>query len=135
MNKAVKILSLTETINSTELSHPKQVNFCLPYKYDNTKNEYNKLATCSRDGIVRLFNLNSMDATFDSLSPVTLKGHHLSVTSAAINPDSTILASGGRDYNTFIWDLETNQQISQCEIERNMVTYMKWIPNSQTFVQ
>ena len=48
-----------------------------------------------------------MDATFETWAPITLEGHRISVTSVAINEDSTLLASGGRDYQTILWDLET----------------------------
>jgi len=64
-----------------------------------------KLATWSRDGIVRIFDFPTTNSPFELTSSIELKGHTLSVTSAAVNKDSTLLASGGRDYNTFLWDL------------------------------
>ena len=72
----------------------------------------------------------------DPGSSIELKGHSLSVTTGCISLGETNLATGGRDYTTILWDLETQKAEFKNRIDRNMVTDMKWMPNdNNVFVQ
>ncbi|CAI2367410.1 unnamed protein product [Moneuplotes crassus] len=134
MNKVLKIYTIGGD-TCLEFPHPKQVNYALPISFDETTKSYQKVATCCRDGIVRIFTIPDTDSPFETGSEITLEGHTLSVTSCAADKASKMLATGGRDYQTLLWDLNTNKQIRSSEIERNMVTSMKWIPGTDTFLQ
>lgn len=41
------------------------------------------------------------------------------------------MVSGGRDQTTRLWDVETQKQLTFRKIDRNVVTYLEWLPNSQ----
>ena len=46
------------------------------------------------------------------------------------------MVSGSRDQTTRLWDIETKKQLQSRKIERNVVTYLKWLPNnSNLFVE
>lgn len=62
----------------------------------------------------------------------TLKGHDLAVTSFCVDKPGMRVVSGARDYSVRVWDIETGTQEAQCLINRNMVTSMNWICNSNT---
>ena len=41
------------------------------------------------------------------------------------------MASGSRDQTTRLWDVETQKQLYSRKIERNAITYLKWLPNNE----
>ncbi|CDW81448.1 wd repeat-containing protein 31 [Stylonychia lemnae] len=104
-------------------SHDKVVNMCTPV------NEQ-LFISCSRDPIIKLYNYPSQDD--NQIQPTALfEGHDMSVTSASVSPCKTRLISGSRDQTTRLWDLETQQQLQSRKIERNAITYLKFLPYTQ----
>ena len=60
----------------------------------------------------------------------------MSVTSGCVSLGGTVLATGARDYETILWDIESQKKSYSRRIDRNMVTHMKWLPSEMnTFVQ
>jgi WD40 repeat protein len=59
-----------------------------------------------------------------------LKGHRLSVVSGSISLTENKLATGGRDSEVILWDIESQKIISQLQIDNNLTTDMVWMPNS-----
>ena len=55
------------------------------------------VATCSRDGTVKLWNVNVRAEV------TTLKGHRGPVTAVAFAPDGNLLATGGADGTIRLW--------------------------------
>lgn len=111
--------------------------------------DYRRMVTWCRDAVVRIFRLDWLYEEI-KIEPVELVSHTISCTSACVSPNERYLVTGGRDYKTVLWDLtdivlnsgldsdsKTKfKPISECEIERNMVTFMKWHPNDGTkFIQ
>ena len=94
----------------------------------------NMLFVCSRDPIIQLYELN-LEQLVDDKDPYqqisSFKGHEMSVTTVSANNSKQYLASGSRDQTTRIWDINTQQEISKRKIERNAITYVKWMPNSE----
>ena len=41
------------------------------------------------------------------------------------------MVSGSRDCTTRLWDVETKKQLFSKKIERNVVTFLKWLPNNE----
>ena len=73
-----------------------------------------KFLVCSRDPVVKLFNLldfskgsNKASKNILAESEADFEGHTMSVTSLAANSSGTLLASGSRDQTTRLWDVET----------------------------
>ena len=77
--------------------HSKVVNMCCMVDYD-------RVVTCSREPVIKLWNLG---AGLSGEPIASFSGHEMSVSTVAVNPDGTRLASGGRDCTTRVWDLET----------------------------
>lgn len=65
----------------------------------------NILASCGRDGTVRLWNPNS------GINYAVLRGHTERVESVAFSPDGKTLASGGQDRTIRIWDVNTRRHL------------------------
>ena len=63
------------------------------------------------------------------------QGHDLPVSALDNNPTTGQLASGSRDYTIRIWDVSTHTHIVGSKINWNVVTHLKWQPNSQVLVQ
>jgi WD40 repeat protein len=60
----------------------------------------------------------------------------MSVTAGWVSLGETVLATGARDYETILWDIEDQKFTSRSRIDRNMVTDMKWLPTDMnTFAQ
>lgn len=126
VNNKVQVLSSKDGSVLSTLDHPKQVTKCFAFNDDAS------IVTLCRDSIVRVFS----DFNSDSTSSVEFKGHQLSVTSGCLSLGENTLATGGRDYHTMLWDVETQKCEHKNRIDRNMVTDMKWMPNdNNTFVQ
>lgn len=46
------------------------------------------------------------------------------------------MTSGSKDQTTRVWDIETQKQVSSRKIDRNVITYIKWLPdNSDSFIE
>ena len=60
----------------------------------------------------------------------------MSVSTISVNCDGTMLASGGRDQKTIVWDIEKVKAIKKSEIYRNVITYHKFLKsNPNLFIQ
>eukprot|EP00347_Sterkiella_histriomuscorum_P012760 403367326 len=92
---------------------------------------------CSRDPIVRMFELPSQSnlnqSNFDKLTQPQAEfiGHTMSVTSITASSCQQFIASGSRDQTTRLWDIESQKQLQSRLIERNAITFLKWLPNHQ----
>ena len=91
------------------------------------------LFTASRDATIAQW---SMDGTQQQ----TFAGHDMAVTGIAVNPRSSgggggVLASGARNGDVFIWDVESGKRLRKQHITRNVVTALKWVPTTETFAQ
>jgi len=95
-------------------AHDKSVNMC-------TMLDYDRFFSCSRDPVIKLFNLTESD----SIEEFT--GHEMSVTAIDVDATKTKLASGGRDYTTRIWDIETRKTLQKRKISRNVITKIRWL--------
>jgi WD40 repeat protein len=65
-----------------------------------------RLASCSHDGTVRLWQL-------DSGACQVLRGHTDEVFAAAFHPDGTRLATAGRDRAIWLWDLKRGEMVAR----------------------
>jgi WD40 repeat protein len=91
-----------------------------------------KVVFCYRKPVIKLFSLGSQE--YPCLSEY--KGHEMSVTTVGSSNDKVHLASGSRDQTTRLWDVETCQQLQSRKIDRNAITYIKWLPNnSDLFIE
>ena len=79
-------------------AHSKIVNMCDIYKGTN-------VFTCSREPIIKLFDLTLGEDAPENRLLSDFKGHDMSVTTVSSN--LTMLASGSRDQTTRLWDIET----------------------------
>ena len=149
VNKEIKILGSIEGDWIETLVHPKQVTQWFSFNDD-----LNVISTC-RDAIVRVWKLDedgnfkpniwflnnlgknvSNDDSDTEESWTELKGHKISCTTGWISLGETVLATGARDYETILWDLEDGTKTMSQRIDRNMVTDMKWFPSdNNTFIQ
>ncbi|XP_060084220.1 WD repeat-containing protein 31-like isoform X2 [Ylistrum balloti] len=85
--------------------------------------------SASRDKSVRMWRRGSP-------SPVqTFTGHDLVVTALHISNDSRLLCTGSRDNTVRLWDVEKGECLLENNIHRNLVTDVKFIPNSNNLVQ
>ena len=160
VSKCAKIVDLNTGEVLKNFEHPKQVNYCIPFWYENEEYDtqldaatdsmtYRRLLTCWRDGVVRIFTTKKSKSEEEKSLVIELEAHKISCTSACISNDEKYLATGGRDYKTFLWDLESVlnkfeegqtdtkfKPLHQLEITRNMITWMKWLPNcNDKFIQ
>ncbi|CAI2372135.1 unnamed protein product [Moneuplotes crassus] len=131
VNKEVKILDSVEGNVLETLAHPKQVTQCFSFKDDEG------IITTCRDGIVRMWRIDQDSQLHqDGDSLFELKGHKISCTTGCISLGETVLATGARDYETILWDLEDGKKTQSKRIDRNMITDMKWLPSdNNTFIQ
>jgi U3 small nucleolar RNA-associated protein 12 len=58
---------------------------------------------------------------------IDFTGHEMSVTALAVDPQKRHLASGGRDYMTRVWDIETQKTLYKRKISRNVITGIRWL--------
>ena len=82
----------------------------------------------SRDTTVRLWRRGKAEAV------ATLTGHELSVSALAANAQGTQALSGSRDYSLRLWDLPTASLSHRCQISRNVVTCLAWVPGEAHLV-
>ena len=87
--------------------------------------------SCSRDKYIKLWKMprSPKQETIDSIAQ--LNGHTKGVTCIDINKHSTSLSqklwSGGRDAHMIVWDLETQKQVFNKYIDRNLTRALKII--------
>ncbi len=82
----------------------------------------------SRDTTVRLWRRGQEEAA------ATLRGHELSVTAVAAAADGRSALSGSRDYSLRLWDLASGKSSGRCQISRNVVTCLSWVPGEASLV-
>uniref|UniRef100_A0A1I8HRX8 WD_REPEATS_REGION domain-containing protein n=1 Tax=Macrostomum lignano TaxID=282301 RepID=A0A1I8HRX8_9PLAT len=62
--------------------------------------------------------------------------HELVVSAVDFNSlDGSQLVTGSRDNTVKLWDAVAQQQISSAVVSRNLVTHIRWVPNSHQFLQ
>ena len=86
--------------------HPKVVNMC-------TMLDYNRVITCSRDPVIKLWNVTGGGEEAEGEPEAKFTGHEMSVSTVAVSTNKEKLASGGRDCTTRIWDVESQKSISK----------------------
>jgi WD40 repeat protein len=86
-----------------------------------------RLATCSMDRTVRLWEL-------DSGACRVLRGHTAEVFAAAFHPGGTRLATAGRDRAVWLWDLETGQEVARLQGHTSYVWSLAFSPDGATLV-
>ena len=121
-----KTISLTDAHDSTVT--------CI--KYNSIQNFF---VTSSRDKLIKFWSAENMDPTLntttDNLEPkFTFKGHLKGITSIDIAKNcpnlSQKLWSGGRDARTIVWDVETQKQLVNRFVDRNLTRALRIIPDS-----
>ena len=96
--------------------HTKIVNMCTMYDYD-------RVITCSREPIIKMHDLSGAG------QECQFSGHEMSVSTVDVErTDGKLMASGGRDCTTIVWDIETQKIVKKRLIARNVITQIKWIP-------
>ncbi|XXQ38995.1 WD domain, G-beta repeat [Plasmodiophora brassicae] len=93
-------------------------------------NQLRRAISCSRDRSIRVWRAGQADAV-----STVADAHRLPVTGLTINPEQTFVCSGARDYNVSFWDLATCRRLTTNETELNVVTAVKWIPDSASVLQ
>jgi WD40 repeat protein len=84
-----------------------------------------RLASCSRDHTVRLWQI-------DSGACRVLSGHTDEVFAAAFHPDSTRLATAGRDRAVWLWDLERGEAVARLQGHTSFVWSLAFSPDGKT---
>lgn len=95
--------------------HTKVVNMCCMVDYD-------RVVTCSREPIIKMWNLGKGDGDNSGDPIAKFEGHEMSVSTVAYESSFNRLASAGRDCTTRVWDVETQKSIQKRKISRNVVT-------------
>lgn len=89
------------------------------------------IATASRDCTVRLWRHEHVDKPIGELA-----GHDLLVTAidfCKVNP--TVICSGSRDGTVVLWDVGRARKQQQKNVNRNLVTGIKWLTSEPVFIQ
>lgn len=71
----------------------------------------------------------------DQVTTHKFMGHETAVTGCAFNEENTLILSGSRDSRVRFWDVVHLKELSTLYIARNVVTCIKRVPNSSTFLQ
>lgn len=77
----------------------------------------NKIAIASSDGFIRLFDLSSMDLTFE------FEAHKMAANCVRFSPDGRFLLSGGRDAHLNIWNVNENYSLLRSIPAHNFAIY------------
>jgi eukaryotic-like serine/threonine-protein kinase len=85
-----------------------------------------RLASCSRDLTVRLWNLDGTP------SPQVLYGHNDEVFAVAFHPDGSRLATAGRDGGVWLWDLARGEVVARFPGPRSYVWSLAFSPDGAT---
>ena len=104
--------------------------FSLPQKATQafSFDEDQKILVLWEDGIARIFDPNEEEPEDQIMSQFI--GHRKSVTSGWISLDESTLATGGKDIQTIIWDIETQKKLKTHKYEGKSVIDMNWFTNN-----
>ncbi|XP_012944598.1 WD repeat-containing protein 31 [Aplysia californica] len=83
----------------------------------------------SRDKLIKLWKPGRTASQQD------FRGHALVVTAIDLSQDNKTLCSGSRDNTVKLWDVETAACLKSNSIPQNLVTDVKFVPNSSFVVQ
>lgn len=96
-------------------------------------NAYKLVISAGRDAKIYAWKMH------DEGKQIIYAGHGLTVTAidldAVVADSPRMLVSGSRDAQVCLWDLLSGKQVHSAKIERNLVTDIRWIPNSHCFAQ
>jgi WD40 repeat protein len=84
-----------------------------------------RLASCSRDHTVRLWQIGSGDCR-------VLPGHTDDIYAVAFHPDGTRLATAGRDGSVWLWDLARGEAVARLPRHRSFVWSLAFSPDGAT---
>ena len=84
--------------------------------------DYDKVLTCSREPIIKLWNLGSAGEAGEEPLLAQFSGHKMPVSTIAYELTNNRLASAGRDCTTRVWDVERQKSLMKREIARNLAT-------------
>ncbi|EDO29225.1 predicted protein, partial [Nematostella vectensis] len=87
--------------------------------------------SASRDKTIRVWRIG--DASHEAVA--AYEGHSLVVTSIDLNMAQTLLFSGSRDNTVKLWDVATGTCVLENEISRNLVSCVKWVPDTSLVAQ
>jgi WD40 repeat protein len=86
-----------------------------------------RLATCSQDHTVRLWQVESSACQ-------VLRGHTDEVLAAAFHPDGTRLATAGCDQAIWLWHLKRGEEVARLPGHTSYVYSLAWSPNGTKLV-
>ncbi|XP_041370805.1 WD repeat-containing protein 31-like [Gigantopelta aegis] len=89
----------------------------------------NGIFSASRDKSVKMWHRGNAHPVRDFL------GHDLVVTAIDLNGDNTRLCTGSRDNTVRLFDIESGSCLLENNIPQNLITDIKWIPNSDLAIQ
>jgi WD40 repeat protein len=84
-----------------------------------------RLASCSKDRTVRLWQIDSGDCQ-------VLSGHTDVVFAVAFHPDGRRLATGGLDRAVWLWDLERGEEVARLQGHTSFVWSLAFSPDGAT---
>jgi WD40 repeat protein/serine/threonine protein kinase len=99
-----------------------------------------RLATCGKDGTIRLWEIDSLPDPATGGAEVTvtncqvLRGHTDEVFAVAFHPGGTRLASAGRDRAVWLWDLARGEPVVRLQGHTNYVWSLAFSPDGRTLV-
>ncbi|MDJ0695382.1 NB-ARC domain-containing protein [Mastigocoleus sp. MO_188.B34] len=99
-----------------------------PTKSDQTgEKQIGLIASGSEDSIVRLWNLQTLDAK-------SLRGHTEYIFAVEFSPDGKIVASGSADLTIRLWNVETGECIKVLRGHKSLVTGLAFSPVPANFI-
>ena len=125
IGQKVKIWTTSELDSEIEIEHPDKVHQWWSFYEDQ------RVISCCHDKLVRLYDLQ------DTSTPLsTFKGHCAGVISGCTSLDNYMLATGGKDSKTILWDINTTKITSSLKQPGHYTTDMKWMSNNNyLFIQ